>query len=67
MGNYLTIEQIAKKYNRSSSAVRVWAQRGELPGAEKVHERLWLVDARKLDGFRPPPRGRRPKRFTMNR
>ena len=57
---FLTIEQVAEKYDRSPSAARVWAQRGELPGAFKVHARLWLVDAHELDSFEPPKRGRRP-------
>jgi hypothetical protein len=47
--DWLTLEQAAARYQRSTSGLRKRLQRGQLPGAVKDGNR-WLVDRRVLDG-----------------
>lgn len=52
----LTTQQVAERRNVDKGTVAKWCHDGLLPNARKVG-RDWLIPARALDEFEPPPAG----------
>lgn len=47
----LTVEQVAKKLNRSPSTVRNWLAAGDIPGAYRLKRREWRIPPSALEWF----------------
>ena len=54
----LTVAQIASRYGRHASTVRVWLERGAFPGAYKLRGRDWRGPAAGLAAFAASERAR---------
>ena len=54
----LTVAQVASRYGRHASTVRVWLERGAFPGAYKLRGRDWRVPAADLAAFDASERAR---------
>jgi hypothetical protein len=47
----LTVQDLCQRYDRKASAVRAWLERGDLPGAYRLHGREWRVPPAALAAF----------------
>lgn len=41
----LTVAQLAARFGKSTSTIRTWLERGDFPGAYRLHGREWRVPA----------------------
>jgi excisionase family DNA binding protein len=61
----LTVAEVAARFGRQRSTVRGWLERGDFPGAYRLHGREWRIPAAALASFeaaarRPPGADREP-------
>jgi hypothetical protein len=54
----LTVLQVADRYGRHASTVRLWLERGAFPGAYKLRGRDWRVPPHALEAFENKERER---------
>jgi transposase len=54
----LTIRDVAKLFGKQPSTVRGWIERGDFPGAYKLHGKEWRVPPAGLDAFQRAQRAR---------
>ncbi|MGH7511522.1 MAG: helix-turn-helix transcriptional regulator [Gemmatimonadales bacterium] len=47
----LTVADLCTRFERGPSAVRAWLERGDFPGAFKLHGRDWRVPAAAVEAF----------------
>ena len=47
----LTIRDLAKLFGKQPSTVRGWVERGDFPGAYKLHGKEWRVPVSAVDAF----------------
>ena len=47
----LTIRDLAHLFGKKSSTVRAWVERGDFPGAYKLHGKEWRVPVTAVDAF----------------
>jgi excisionase family DNA binding protein len=47
----LTIRGLAQLFGKQPSTVRAWVERGDFPGAYKLHGKEWRVPASAVDAF----------------
>jgi len=47
----LTIRDLAQLFGKQPSTVRVWVERGDFPGAYKLHGKEWRVPVSAVDSF----------------
>ncbi|MBD3293375.1 MAG: helix-turn-helix domain-containing protein [Armatimonadia bacterium] len=59
----LTISQAAERWGRNRRLVQRWCREGRIPGAVRVHARLWLIPA----DAGPPEDGRGRPRVNPTR
>ena len=61
----LTIRDLAQVFGKRPSTVRAWAERGDFPGAYKLHGKEWRIPASAVEAFQDRQRMRaRPGRGT---
>src|SRR5258708_30141786 len=62
----LTIGDLARLFGKRPSTVRAWVERGDFPGAYKLHGKEWRVPASAVEAFqdRQPGRGKREPRLS---
>ena len=53
----LTIRDLAKLFGKQPSTVRAWVERGDFPGAYKLHGKEWRVPVSSLEAFQNRQRG----------
>jgi len=53
----LTIRDLAKLFGKQPSTVRAWVERGDFPGAYKLHRKEWRVPASSVEAFQNRHRG----------
>src|SRR2546422_1253861 len=53
----LTIRDLAKLFGKQPSTVRAWVERGDFPGAYKLHWKEWRVPASSVEAFQNRHRG----------
>ena len=59
----LTIRDLSRAFGKSPSTVRAWVERGDFPGAYKLHGKQWRIPASAVDAFQDRQRvGARPRR-----
>src|SRR5947209_826599 len=58
----LTIRDLAKLFGKQPSTVRAWVERGDFPGAYKLHGKEWRVPPSAVEAFQD--RQRRAKSDT---
>src|SRR5712671_1260064 len=54
----LTIGDLAQLFGKQPSTVRGWVERGDFPGAYKLHGKEWRVPPSALDAFQQAQRAR---------
>src|SRR6059036_1903902 len=54
----LTIQELATMFGKRPSTVRGWIERGDFPGAYKLHGKEWRVPPSALDAFQQAQRAR---------
>ncbi len=54
----LTIGDLARLFGKRPSTVRAWVERGDFPGAYKLHGKEWRVPASAVEAFQDRQRGR---------
>jgi predicted site-specific integrase-resolvase len=62
---FIKASEVAKRYQVSSVSVRSWIKRGLLPNAkleQTVAGSIWLIPEGDLKNFKPPERGRPPRK-----
>src|SRR5712692_3343633 len=47
----LTIRDLAKLFGKQPSTVRAWVERGDFPGAYKLHRKEWRVPVSAVEAF----------------
>ena len=47
----LTVAELAARFGKRPSTVRAWVERGEFPGAYRLHGREWRIPAAALATF----------------
>ena len=47
----LNISDLAKLFGKRPSTVRAWVERGDFPGAYKLHHKEWRVPAKSVEAF----------------
>src|SRR2546422_10639661 len=47
----LTIRDLAKQFGKQPSTVRAWVERGDFPGAYKLHGKEWRVPVSAVEPF----------------
>ena len=47
----LTVTDLSKLFARRPSTVRAWVERGDFPGAYKLHAKEWRVPPRGVEAF----------------
>jgi len=47
----LTIRDLAHLFGKKSSTVRAWVERGDFPGAYKLHGKEWRIPASSVEAF----------------
>jgi len=47
----LTIRDLAQLFGKQRSTVRAWVERGDFPGAYKLHGKEWRVPVSAVDAF----------------
>ncbi len=47
----LTIRDLAQLFGKQPSTVRAWVERGDFPGAYKLHRKEWRVPVSAVDAF----------------
>jgi len=47
----LTIRDLAQLFGKQPSTVRAWVERGDFPGAYKLHGKEWRVPVTAVDAF----------------
>jgi len=65
MSKELTTTEVAKRFDVTGAAVRLWCQRGLFPGARSVptpRGPVWMIPEGDLDGFKPPKPTGRPRK-----
>ena len=53
----LTIRDLAKLFGKQPSTVRAWVERGDFPGAYKLHGKEWRVPVSSVEAFQNGQRG----------
>src|SRR6266852_454190 len=53
----LTIRDLAKLFGKQPSTVRAWVERGDFPGAYKLHGKEWRVPVSSVEAFQNRLRG----------
>ena len=53
----LTIRDLAKVFGKRPSTVRAWVERGDFPGAYKLHGKEWRVPVSSVGAFQNQQRG----------
>lgn len=53
----LTIRDLAKLFGKQPSTVRAWVERGDFPGAYKLHGKEWRVPVSSVEAFQNRQRG----------
>lgn len=53
----LTIRDLAKVFGKQPSTVRAWVERGDFPGAYKLHRKEWRLPVASLEAFQNRQRG----------
>jgi len=54
----LTIADLAQLFGKRPSTVRAWVERGDFPGAYKLHGKEWRVPPSSVEAFRDRQRHR---------
>jgi hypothetical protein len=54
----LTSGDLARLFGKRPSTVRAWVERGDFPGAYKLHGKEWRVPASTVEAFQDRQRGR---------
>ncbi len=54
----LTVDDLATLFGKRPSTVRGWIERGDFPGAYKLHGKEWRVPPSALDAFQQAQRAR---------
>jgi hypothetical protein len=54
----LTVSDLATLFGKRPSTVRAWIERGDFPGAYKLHGKEWRVPPSALDAFQQTQRAR---------
>lgn len=54
----LTIGELSRLFGKRPSTVRAWVERGDFPGAYKLHGKEWRVPASAVEAFQDRQRGR---------
>lgn len=54
----LTVDDLGTLFGKRPSTVRAWIERGDFPGAYKLHGKEWRVPASALDAFQQAQRAR---------
>ena len=61
----LTIRDLAQAFGKRPSTVRAWVERGDFPGAYKLHDKEWRVPTSAVEAFQDRQRMRAgPRRCT---
>ncbi len=47
----LSIRDLARLFGKRPSTVRAWVERGDFPGAYKLHHKEWRVPAKSVEAF----------------
>ena len=47
----LTIQDLAERFGKRPSTLRAWVERGDFPGAYKLHGKEWRVPRRAVEDF----------------
>ena len=55
----LTIRGLAQLFGKQASTVRAWVERGDFPGAYKLHGKEWRVPASAVEAFQDRQRHRK--------
>ena len=53
----LTIRDLAQLFGKQPSTVRAWVERGDFPGAYKLHGKEWRVPVSAVEPFQNRQRG----------
>jgi helix-turn-helix protein len=53
----LTIRDLAQLFRKQPSTVRAWVERGDFPGAYKLHGKEWRVPVSSIEAFQSRQRG----------
>src|SRR6266571_4144379 len=53
----LTIRELAQLFGKQPSTVRAWVERGDFPGAYKLHGKEWRVPVSSVEAFQNGQRG----------
>jgi len=53
----LTIRDLAQLFGKQPSTVRAWVERGDFPGAYKLHGKEWRVPVTSVEAFQNRQRG----------
>lgn len=56
----LTVQDIATRFGRDTSTIRLWIKQGRFPGAYRFQRREWRVPAAALSAFEEAERQRAP-------
>ena len=54
----LTIRDLAHVFEKRPSTVRAWVERGDFPGAYKLHDKEWRIPASAVEAFQDRQRMR---------
>src|SRR6059036_287508 len=54
----LTIQELATMFGKRPSTVRAWVERGDFPGAYKLHGKEWRVPPSAVEAFQDAQRQR---------
>ncbi len=57
----LSIRELARLFGKQPSTVRAWVERGDLPGAYKLHGKEWRVPVSAVEAFQNGQRRRTAK------
>ena len=55
----LPIAELARLFGKRPSTVRAWLERGDFPGAYKLHGKEWRIPAEAIERFQQEQRGNR--------
>lgn len=48
----LTIDELASQFRKRPSTVRAWVERGDFPGAYKLHGKGWRIPSSAIEAFK---------------